>query len=412
MYEELEQDLTASVAHNILNHEYSVSEVSDVIKMMLEANFENIRIKGEISKITIAPSGHMYFGLKDSKAALKAVCWRNIASQFSLNFEDGMEVICSGSISSYPNGSYYQLIVKKMEVSGIGALLAMLEKRKQTLAQEGLFDIERKKPIPYLPSIIGVVTSPIGAVIRDMLHRIVDRFPVRVIVWEVPVQGKDAAGKIAQAIDGFNAMPPEMGRPDVLIIARGGGSVEDLWAFNEEIVVRATANSAIPTISAIGHETDTSLIDFAADRRAPTPTAAAEIAVPVLADLKLKLTNLSDRLELCLPNLIKFKEFKLERLSLGLRSMENIFDMHSRHLEHLNLRQDNAIHGYMRSVFLKLSTYQRLLESVDYKRVLNRGFALIKCGAGQRIISSVSQMSSKLPIEIELKDGSRKAIVV
>ncbi|HEY5597611.1 MAG TPA: exodeoxyribonuclease VII large subunit, partial [Kiloniellales bacterium] len=253
---------------------FSVSEISQAIKRTLEGSFEWVRVRGEISGFKRAASGHMYFSLKDENAVIDAVCWRGSAGRLGLAPEDGMEVIAGGRITSYPGRSKYQIIVERLELAGEGALLKLLETRKRALAAEGLFDAARKRPLPYLPEVIGVVTSPTGAVIRDILHRLADRFPRHVLVWPVLVQGEGAAEQVAAAIRGFNALPAggPVPRPDLLIVARGGGSLEDLWAFNEEIVVRAAAESAIPLISAVGHETDTTLIDFAADRRAPTPT--------------------------------------------------------------------------------------------------------------------------------------------
>ena len=272
---------------------YTVSEVSQSIKRTVEDRFGVIRVRGEISGYKAASSGHIYFRLKDDNAVIDAVCWRGTAGKLSFKAEDGLEVVCTGKITTYPGKSSYQIVVESMEPAGVGALMALLEKRRKLLEAEGLFKPERKKPLPFLPQVVGVITSPTGAVIRDILHRIGDRFPVHVIVWPVPVQGEGAAEKIAAAIAGFNAME---NKPDVLIVARGGGSIEDLWAFNEEIVVRAAAASVIPLISAVGHETDTTLIDFVSDRRAPTPTAAAEIAVPVREELWLGCKQLDARL--------------------------------------------------------------------------------------------------------------------
>src|SRR5437588_6193585 len=267
--------------------EYTVSELSMALKRSIEESFSHVRVRGEISSFKRVGSGHCYFALKDAEAVLDAVCWRNTAIRLPLKPEDGMEVVCTGRLTTYPGRSKYQLVIDSIELAGIGALLRILEERRLRLAAEGLFAAERKKKLPFLPRVIGIVTSPSGAVIRDILHRLGDRFPRRVLLWPVAVQGEGAAAQIAAAIDGFNRLSSEgqVPRPDLLIVARGGGSLEDLMAFNEEIVVRAAAESAIPLISAVGHETDTTLIDFASDRRAPTPTAAAEFAVPVPADL-------------------------------------------------------------------------------------------------------------------------------
>src|SRR5690606_5533787 len=274
--------------------ELTVSELSQAIKRTLEDRFERVRVRGEISGFKRAASGHLYLCLKDADAALDAVCWKGTAARLGIRPEDGMEVIATGRVTTFPGRSKYQLVIDSLELAGEGALLKLLEDRRRKLAEEGLFDESRKRPLPYLPEVIGVVTSPSGAVIRDILHRLADRFPRRVLVWPVLVQGQGAAAPVAAAIRGFNALEPggRAAPPDLLIVARGGGSIEDLWAFNEEIVVRAAAESGIPLISAVGHETDTTLIDFAADRRAPTPTAAAEMAVPVRAELALHLKDL------------------------------------------------------------------------------------------------------------------------
>ncbi|MDH5189448.1 MAG: exodeoxyribonuclease VII large subunit, partial [Rhodospirillaceae bacterium] len=266
---------------------YSVGEISSLIRQTLEDEFPYVRVRGEISGFTRAGSGHLYFSLKDEKDVLDGVCWRGSAAKLKIKPEDGMEIIATGRLTSYGPRSRYQMVVEQMEIAGEGALLKLLEERKKKLALEGLFEQERKQDIPYLPRVIGVVTSPTGAVIRDILHRLADRFPVHVLVWPVMVQGDGSAEQIAAAINGFDKISKNgsVPRPDVLIVARGGGSIEDLWAFNEEIVVRAAAQCTIPLISAVGHETDTTLIDYASDLRAPTPTAAAEMAVPVRSEL-------------------------------------------------------------------------------------------------------------------------------
>lgn len=264
--------------------EFSVSELSRALKRTIEAAFGLVRIRGEISGFKRHSSGHLYFSLKDADAGIDAVMWRGVAANLRFRPEDGLEVVAIGKLTTYPKSSRYQIVVERLEVAGVGALLAQIEERRRRLAAEGLFDADRKRQRPFLPAHIGVVTSPTGAVIRDILHRLRDRFPRRVTLWPVPVQGEGAAPRIAAAIAGFDAMP-EGHRPDLLIVARGGGSVEDLMAFNAEEVVRAVAACRIPLISAVGHETDTTLIDHAADVRAPTPTAAAELAVPVRADL-------------------------------------------------------------------------------------------------------------------------------
>lgn len=263
---------------------FSVSELSASLKRTVEDRFGHVRVRGEISGFKRAASGHCYLTLKDDKATLDTVLWKGSAAKLAFDAQDGIEVIATGKLTTYPGRSKYQLVAETLELAGEGALMQLLERLKAKLADEGLFAEERKKPLPFIPRRIGVVTSPTGAVIRDILHRLSDRFPSEVLVWPVQVQGDAAAGMVANALAGFNALP-ESERPDLLIVARGGGSIEDLWAFNEEVVVRAIAASEIPVISAVGHETDTTLADYAADRRAPTPTAAAEIAVPVRSEL-------------------------------------------------------------------------------------------------------------------------------
>ena len=278
---------------------YSVSEISGAIKRTVEDAFGLVRIRGEISGFRGRhSSGHAYFSLKDERARIEAVIWKGSFSKLKFLPEEGLEVIATGRITTYPGSSRYQIIIEALEPAGAGALMALLEERRRALAAEGLFDAARKRQLPFMPKVIGVVTSPTGAVIRDILHRIADRFPVHVIVWPVRVQGETSGAEVAAAINGFNALQPQspVARPDVLIVARGGGSLEDLWGFNDEAVVRAAANSTIPLIAAVGHETDWTLIDHAADRRAPTPTGAAEMAVPVRADLAAEIAALAARL--------------------------------------------------------------------------------------------------------------------
>ena len=278
--------------------EFTVSEISGAVKRVLEGEFGRVRVRGEIGRVSRPSSGHLYFDLKDDRSIIAAVTWKGQAAKLSTRPEEGIEVIATGRLTTFPGQSKYQLIVDEIEPAGAGALMMMLEKRRKALAAEGLFDDARKRPLPYLPRVIGVVTSPSGAVIRDILHRLRDRFPTRVLIWPVAVQGEACAPQVSAAIRGFNALTPDgpVPRPDLIIVARGGGSLEDLWGFNEEAVVRAAADSAIPLISAVGHETDTTLIDFASDRRAPTPTAAAEIAVPVRAELAARLTENAARM--------------------------------------------------------------------------------------------------------------------
>ncbi len=267
--------------------EFSVSDLSGAIKRLIEGEFAHVRVKGEIGRVSRPKSGHIYLDLKDDRAVINGIIWKGVAGRLPVQPEEGMEVVATGRLTTFPGQSRYQIVIEDIKPAGAGALMAMLERRKTALAGEGLFDEGRKKRLPYLPDVIGVVTSPSGAVIRDILHRLRDRFPRKVLIWPVAVQGERCAPEVTRAIQGFNAMTPggAIPRPDLIIVARGGGSIEDLWGFNEESVVRAAAASDIPLISAVGHETDTTLIDYASDKRAPTPTAAAELAVPVRLEL-------------------------------------------------------------------------------------------------------------------------------
>jgi len=282
--------------------EFTVSELSSALKRTVEDAYGNVRVRGEISGFR-GPhsSGHCYFSLKDESAKIEAVIWKGVHGRMRFKPQEGLEVIATGKLTTYPGSSKYQIVIEAIEPAGVGALMALMEERKRKLGAEGLFDEARKQLLPWLPEVIGVVTSPTGAVIRDILHRLEDRFPRRVLVWPVKVQGEGSAEQVAAAIHGFNALPEggTIPRPDLLIVARGGGSLEDLWSFNEEIVVRAAAESMIPLISAVGHETDITLIDFAADKRAPTPTAAAEMAVPVRAELMVEISGFERRMMLC-----------------------------------------------------------------------------------------------------------------
>lgn len=278
--------------------EFTVSEISGAVKKTVEEAFGHVRVRGEVGRLSRPGSGHLYFDLKDENAVISAVAWKGVVSRWQFMPEQGLEVIATGKLTTFPGQSRYQIIVEMMEPAGAGALMALLEDRRRKLAGEGLFDEGRKQLLPFMPKVIGVITSPTGAVIRDILHRIDDRFPLHVVVWPVRVQGESSGKEVANAINGFNALPIDgpIKRPDLIIVARGGGSLEDLWGFNDEIVVRAAAASDIPLISAVGHETDWTLIDHAADQRAPTPTGAAEIAVPVKAELEANLANLAARL--------------------------------------------------------------------------------------------------------------------
>ncbi|WP_374373429.1 exodeoxyribonuclease VII large subunit [Tabrizicola sp.] len=306
--------------------EYTVSELSGAVKRVIEGEFGLVRVRGEVGRVSRPASGHLYFDLKDDRSVIAAISWKGQVARMQVRPEEGMEVVATGRMTTFPGQSKYQLIVEDVAPAGAGALMAMLEKRRAALQAEGLFDAARKKPIPYLPKVIGVVTSPSGAVIRDILHRLRDRFPRHVLVWPVAVQGQDCAAQVAAAIRGFNALPEggAIPRPDVLIVARGGGSLEDLWGFNEDVVVRAAAGSRIPLISAVGHETDTTLIDFAADLRAPTPTAAAELAVPVRLDLLATLEALGARLTRGIGQGVVLRRQRLRDLARALPRVETL----------------------------------------------------------------------------------------
>jgi exodeoxyribonuclease VII large subunit len=329
--------------------EFSVSELSASIKRKLEDDFGNVRVRGEMGRITVARSGHVYVDLKDANAVLSAVMWKGMASSLRFRLDEGMEVIATGKISSFPGSSKYQLIIDRLEPAGVGALLAQLEERKQRLAAEGLFDPARKRPLPYMPRVIGVVTSPTGAVIRDILHRLSDRCPTHVLLWPVLVQGDKAADQVARAIAGFNALPlnGSVPKPDLIIVARGGGSIEDLWAFNEEVVVRAAANSATPLISAIGHETDTTLIDFASDQRAPTPTGAAEMAVPVRSELIERITMLQGRLTRGLLRGVEQQRMGLRAIAARLPRAETLLTIPRQRMDLIETRFHPSLRALM-----------------------------------------------------------------
>ncbi len=327
--------------------EYTVSEISGAVKRTLEDAFGRIRVRGEIGRIFRARSGHLYYDIKDDRNVLACTTWKGQIAQLSVEPEEGMEVIVTGRLSGFGAQSKYNLNVDAMEVAGAGALMAMLEKRRVALAAEGLFDVSRKRDLPRLPNVIGVVTSPQGAVIRDILHRLRERFPRHVLIWPVAVQGRASAPEVAAAIRGFNALAPggPIPRPDLLIVARGGGSIEDLWGFNEEVVVRAAAESAIPLISAVGHETDTTLIDHAADRRAPTPTAAAEIAVPVRLDLLAAVADLGARQARCARAGVESRRQRWRDLSRALPRREALLSGARQRLDLASDRLPTALRG-------------------------------------------------------------------
>ena len=390
----------------------SVTQISLSLKSCVEQVFNNIRVKGEVVGVKKAASGHIYFSLKDADSVLSAVCWRGKDKTTVAAFEDGLEIICTGKLSTYPGRSNYQMIVEKAEPAGIGALLKLLAERKEKLEKEGLFDESKKKKIPYLPKTIGVVTSPTGAVIRDIMHRLNDRFPRTVYLWPVLVQGEGAAEQIASAIQGFNKIPAQgiefgdgkkLERPDVLIVARGGGSFEDLWCFNEEIVVRAVANSDIPIISAVGHETDTTLIDYAADLRAPTPTGAAEKAVPVRSELILTLEQLKNRNLDGLFRFINEKQLKLDALSKSMPRLNEIINLFFEKLDDKTERLSNSIQTYYTGIENKLDFLSKLLKSYSYTSVLERGFSLTLDKNGN-IISSGKQAEETDSFFIKFSD--------
>ena len=327
--------------------EYSVSELAGAIKRALEDGFGHVRLRGEISGFRgVHASGHCYFALKDDKAKIEAVIWRQVFQRLKVKPEEGMEVIAQGRVTTYPGSSKYQIVIDALEPAGIGALMAVLEERKRKLTAEGLFDEARKKPLPFLPRVVGIVTSPTGAVIRDMMHGFEERFPVRVLVWPVRVQGETSAGEVAAAIRGFNALPATGGRiprPDVLIVARGGGSLEDLWGFNDEAVVRAAAASQIPLISAVGHETDWTLIDLVADARAPTPTKAAEWAVPKYADLTEGISGFAVRLTTAMRRALEGARAHLKAAARGLPRREDLLALPRQHFDSVERRLGRAL---------------------------------------------------------------------
>ena len=410
--------------------EYTVSEISFEIKKCVETTFSRVRIRGEIFGTKRADSGHWYLSLKDPNAVLSAVVWKGVASKFTFKPEDGLEVIATGKITTFAGKSSYQLVIEQMEIAGTGALLKLLEERKQKFAAEGLFDQAHKKQIPFLPDVIGVVTSASGAVIRDIIHRVRDRFPSRIIVWPTPVQGEGAADKIAAAIKGFNnlAKGGTIPRPDVLIVARGGGSLEDLWPFNEEVVIRAVYDSEIPLISAVGHETDTMLIDYVSDLRAPTPTGAAEFAVPVKAEISATLQTAQSRLANGINRYFEERRNRLEGLSRGIPNLEQILaesrQKFDDRVERLELAFKNMLRNKQNQIAqISLKPYHILnifekkqenlknlalrLESVSIDSVLSRGFAWVKDNR-QKTVYSVAQAQKSPTLEIKFIDGSIK----
>jgi exodeoxyribonuclease VII large subunit len=439
-------------------HEFSVSELANAIRRAVEDEFGFVRVRGEISGFRGQhSSGHAYFTLKDADASIEAVVWKTAWPRLRFKPQEGLEIVATGRLTTFPKSSKYQIVIEQIEPAGAGALMALLEERRKKLSAEGLFAAERKKPLPYLPRVIGVVTSPTGAVIRDILHRLDDRFPTHVIVWPVRVQGEGSAEEIARAVAGFNALVPggKVPRPDLLIVARGGGSIEDLWSFNEEIVVRAVAASTIPVISGVGHETDTTLVDFAADHRAPTPSAAAEAAVPVRAELiayvedqgartrtvvRRQLLNSRDRLRAAageLPRPLDLLNMARQRFDLasqnlgsGLRHLgqqkrlrfaeaaaklspaalrTDLRHAQSR-LVPSSARLEPAVRRGIAQGRTRLVALSKLLDSLSYKAILDRGFALVSDAEGN-LVRSKGDVQPGATLAVEVADGSFGATV-
>ncbi len=429
--------------------EFTVSELSGAVKRIVEGEFGHVRVRGEVGRVSRPASGHLYLDLKDDRAVLASVIWKGQAARLSHPPEEGMEVIATGKLTTFPGQSRYQMVIEDIRPAGAGALMAMLEKRRAALTAEGLFDPARKQALPYLPRIIGVVTSPSGAVIRDILHRLRDRFPSKVLVWPVAVQGKSSAAEVAAAIAGFNALTPggALPRPDLLIVARGGGSLEDLWSFNEEIVVRAAAASTIPLISAVGHETDTTLIDFAADVRAPTPTAAAELAVPVRLDLVATVDALGGRLTQALVQGVERRRQRLRDLGRALPQGDALLAPARQRVDFLAQRLPAALNaatarqrerlaalalrpGLLRrsvaeerrrfealarrlspalmedrigTLRERLTALDRLRATLGYEATLQRGFAVVR-GDGA-VVTGVAAARSARHLEVQFADG-------
>lgn len=434
--------------------EFTVTELSRQLKRTIEDSYGQVRVRGEISECKLHSSGHLYITLKDENAILSAVRWRMMGA-LPIRPEIGMEVVCTGRLTTYAGQSKYQLVIEGMALAGLGALLKMLEERRKKLEAEGLFDPSRKQLLPYLPDVIGIVTSPTGAVIRDIMHRLNDRFSRRVLLWPVAVQGEGAAAQVAAAIEGFNNLAADgaVPRPDVIIVARGGGSVEDLMAFNEENVVRAIANSMIPIISAVGHETDTTLADYAADVRAPTPTAAAEMAVPVRADLiatlegygarqlaalrrmvverkeKLgllgralgdpkrvmepllqRLDERSERLALAWQGFMQKRSSKVAELGSKIRHPRDVLRLAAQQLQHHMLRLQGAGRNQIQNADKRLERLSGMLQALSPRSVLGRGYGLIYNAEGH-VITEAAQLQKGSKVRLELQDGSRRATV-
>ncbi|QIG81422.1 exodeoxyribonuclease VII large subunit [Stakelama tenebrarum] len=415
---------------------WSVGEISSRLKRLVEGEFGHVRVRGEISGWKRAASGHCYLALKDADAVIDGVIWRGAANAIPFTPQDGVEVIATGKLTTYPGRSKYQIVIERMELAGEGALMALFEKLKAQLAAEGLFAQERKQKLPYMPRTIGVITSPTGAVIRDILHRLEDRCPCHVLLWPVKVQGEGAAAEVAAAIRGFDAMPADgpVAKPDLLIVARGGGSIEDLWAFNEEPVVRAIAQCRLPIISAVGHETDTSLSDYAADLRAPTPTAAAEMAVPVLADLANNLATLGLRAERCAR---RYHERAGERLAALVRVLpkrDALLGPQRQKLDDIGARLDRGLEnrltrgrrdldrvsGALRPAMLtqrlaaarqRLDGVGRHLDLVHPNRPLEKGYAWVEGRASGKVLPNAEAARAAGALTLRFIDGTVDARV-
>lgn len=428
----------------------TISEISQSLKRTVEDRFGYVRLRGELSGVKRAASGHMYCALKDDKAVLDGVMWRGNAGRLAFVPEDGLEVIATGKLTTYPGRSKYQIVIDSLEIAGEGALLALLEKTRARLEAEGLFAAERKRRLPFLPRTIGVVTSPTGSVIRDILHRLADRFPSHVLVWPVLVQGQGAAEQVAGAIRGFSSIEPggSVARPDVVIVARGGGSIEDLWSFNEEVVVRAIADCTIPVISAVGHETDTTLADYAADRRAPTPTAAAEMAVPVRVDLHATIADFANRQRRAVYRPLELGRERLEARVRRMPKIEALLQPQAQKLDDLSERlrrglRDRAGQGreklagtaarlsprlltqaldtrkdrlgrvrlspelVLRPIEQRqerLNALARLVEQLHPKKPLERGYAIVR-GADGSVATTCEEAGRHKALSLEFKDG-------
>ena len=403
-------DLLDDPVEGVNSPEFSVTELSGAIKRVIEGEFSHVRIKGEVGRVSRPRSGHIYLDLKDDKSVINGVIWKGVAGRLQTQPDEGMEVVATGRVTTFGGQSKYQIVIEDIKPAGMGALMALLEKRKTMLSAEGLFEESRKRPLPYLPEVIGVVTSPSGAVIRDILHRLRDRFPRKVLIWPVAVQGAKCAPEVVRAIEGFNALKigGAMPRPDLLIVARGGGSVEDLWGFNEEIVARAAADSQIPLISAVGHETDTTLIDFVSDKRAPTPTAAAELAVPVRIELMAWLDQQSARMTTSLSGGLQRRSQRLRDLSRALPRLETLLDGPRQRLDTTGARLGPALMSGVQRRKVRLSEAAGGLRPAAMQRMIGNerrrldalsarmGPALERCVSIDQRRQAVSAMAQRV----------------